>query len=158
MAGSNKQIPRKVGGSRAVGDFRYKLYRAAILQLNKALEQEFYIEATMICDSIINDRLEARIQYLYKDEPHQRVSSISTHNALEQLEDLRDIEPLIKIYEEVKNWVKKRNIVAHSFVKYQDVGTPLTSIQRFSQGKITAVEGKKLMRKLSNAVKRYNSY
>ena len=45
MAGSYTQIPRKVGGSRAVGDFRYKLYRAAILQLNKALEQEFYIEA-----------------------------------------------------------------------------------------------------------------
>jgi len=150
---------RLPGGDSGVGQLRQIVYKNGINQINKAMDAGFYIEAVMILDSIINDRLEARLLFLdsqYDKSP--LVSTFSTKNAVDQVCEKEEVEEFEIIYEEIKSWVNERNVVAHAFVKYTKTNINKTAIQRLNHAKETANSGKKLMRKISNAVQKYNQY
>lgn len=43
-----------------VGLERYKLYKSAFSRINKAIKEEYYLEAITLVESILADRLESR--------------------------------------------------------------------------------------------------
>lgn len=48
------------------GKVKYDIIRASMSQYNKAIESEFYFEATTLIESLICDRLESRLGELTK--------------------------------------------------------------------------------------------
>ncbi len=65
--------PKKVrakntGTASVVGQVRHHLYQNAFKRINDSIEAGFYIEAISIIESIITDRLEARISFITDNE------------------------------------------------------------------------------------------
>lgn len=65
MSEARKHPERLTGGKGTKASLqRQELYRLANEQLEAAYSNGFYIECVSICESIIADRLEARLQFL----------------------------------------------------------------------------------------------
>lgn len=160
MAEGKKQSQRLKGGKGTpVARQRYDLYKLANEQLKAAYEAKFYIECVSICESIIADRLEARLQFLRRDtEKPPYVASLGS--LLKQLEDTRaEVQmDLNEAYEAVREWSKARNATIHQFVKVTDRNHQSDGDDRIRQAKAAARDGIRLMRKVSALVRKHNSW
>jgi hypothetical protein len=159
MQQNGKRWRSKGGAGTAVAQARYQLYKAANEQLKSAYELGFYIECVSICETIIADRLEARIQFLAResDDPtHLRTAAQAARRLL-------DIEPaenadLRELYASVVAWSADRNAVVHQFVKVADGDGQVSAEERAAHAKRTAASGRKIMRASSRLIKKHNRY
>jgi hypothetical protein len=138
---------------------RSQLYGAASEQLKKAFEGGFYIECVAICESIITDRLEARLQFLSRDTtklapvlPIGHVLKAIKKSALEKEPDL------LAIYEKISMWGHDRNEVIHQFVKRTDIDKRLSGKDRTEFSKETAKTGIELKNQISSLVRKHNKW
>jgi hypothetical protein len=153
--------PKRLEGGQntTVAHQRYKLYRLAIEQLKSAYTGGFYIECVSICESIISDRIEARLQFLRRgtDKP----SHIDSLGRL--LKQVTDIEPedqveLRAAYASIREWGNARNETIHQFVKVTDQNHRADGKDRARQAKAAARSGMRLMRKVSALVRKHNRW
>ncbi len=151
---------RLVGGEgTSVARQRYDLYKLANEQLKRAYEAGFYIECVSICESIISDRIEARLQFLRRatDKP-SHIDSLG--RLLKQVEDIesQDQTELRAAYAAIRHWANARNETIHQFVKVTDQNHEATSKDRIQQGKMAAREGRVLMQLISKLIKKHNKW
>jgi hypothetical protein len=160
MAEGKKQSQRLKGGKgTAVARQRYDLYKLANEQLKAAYDAGFYIECVSICESIIADRIEARLQFLRRDtEKPPYVASLGS--LLKQVEDTRaeDKRDLIEAYDAIREWSKARNATIHQFVKVTDRNQQSNGDDRIRQARAAARNGIRLMRKVSALIRKYNKW
>lgn len=99
---------------------RYELYKLAHAQYKLAYANRFFLECVCICDSIIADRLEARLNCLdqHRAEPTHIAALGPLLNKLDHKE-MRDEVDLLGVYSDIRDWSQKRTKVAHQFVKEQ---------------------------------------
>jgi hypothetical protein len=98
------------------GSERYEIIKAAISRFNTAIEHSFFLEATVLIESLICDRLESRLGELTK----QPVIFSSLGQLLKQLNEIESDEVLISIMNKVLNqWAGMRNIVIHQAAKIE---------------------------------------
>jgi len=156
-----RTTPERLEGGREtpVARQRYELYKLANEQLKAAYEAGFFIECVSICESIIADRLEARIQYLQRgtDKPSNLDALGRLLKQLDALEDGSQME-LTAAYQSIREWTKARNETIHQFVKVTSQNEHLDGTQRLKQSKLTAQQGVVLMRKISSLVRKYNDW
>lgn len=161
MVGEGKKQSQRLRGGKgtAVAQQRYDLYKLANEQLKAAYKAGFYIECVSICESIIADRMEARLQFLRRDtEKPPYVASLGS--LLKQVEDTRaEVQSdLIEAYEAIREWSKARNATIHQFVKVTDRNQQLNGDGRIQQAKTAARDGIRLMRKISALVRKHNKW
>lgn len=156
-----RQQPKRLEGGKGTNTSlqRRELYRLANEQLNAAYNNGFYIECVSICESIIADRLEARLQFLRRktDQP-TRISEVG-----KLLNQLGHIEPsesldLLVTYEQIRAWSSSRNEVIHQFVKITENNFRLTPKARERRSAKAARDGRVLMRKIASLVRKHNKY
>ena len=147
------------GMDTTVARLRYELYRSANEQFKAAFEAGFYIECVSICESIISDRIEARLQFLRRgtDKP----SHIDSLGRL--LKQVTDIEPedqveLRAAYASIREWGNARNETIHQFVKVTEQNQDLDGNGRVRNAKTAARDGIRLMKMISALVRKHNKW
>lgn len=146
----------KIPGS-DVGKIRQNHYVQGFRQIDKAIKSEFYIECIAICESIIADRLEARLACIHQHDP-------STHyfdtigNLIRNLElDETSDDPQIgSTYEKIRAWSKKRNTAVHQVVNLGKIKSNEAWDSRYRRLRTTAIEGRSLAREIDNKVRTLN--
>ncbi len=133
-------------------------YREAWARVKAATENEFFIEAAAIIESIISDRLQS---YLVRQHDFPARMKTGWHYTLHKLIE-KTIECASAIGDEngkcilqrIDEWRRQRNEVIHSLVQ-SDPGEPTISVESFlNKAKHCCVEGSELARLISEWCKR----
>jgi hypothetical protein len=138
---------------------RYELYKLAHEQYKRAYANGFFLECVCICDSIIADRLEARLQFLDKDrnEP-THVAALGPLLRDLKRKEMADELDLLAVYSDINDWSQDRNKVAHQFVKVTDGNESLSIKKRLAFARKTAREGMKLANRIKRLVQKKNKW
>lgn len=131
---------------------KYESYKYAFERLKEAIDQEFFLEAVVISESIISDRLISylvvRHQELKTSDklPNTRTSFgtlIQKWQQIDQKVSYKDWDDLIK---DVDKWRIDRNECAHALVK-SNPGSSTHSVEEFvNKSRNCALIGIKLAR------------
>jgi hypothetical protein len=148
------RAPNRKGND--VGMKRFDLYRNARSHLNKAFEAGYFIECIAICESIIADRLEARIAFIEHNDvgEHQFRTLRRCVSALRKIESLES--PVRGLLEDVKLWEDERNFAVHEIVKLRVDKQDDSWNHRMSRIEAAAQAGIDLSKRVSAAVKKVN--
>jgi hypothetical protein len=144
----------------SVGKQRQALYANAYTRIDEAIKQGFFLEAITIEESIITDRLEARVAWL--SEQTQR--EFRNLGPLVQIlqgkgknKKIQESDPkMLGLLPKIDEWREQRNEALHELVKFPEDVEEKCWEDFYSKTKKVAKEGKKLSRKVSNCVKRLN--
>jgi DNA-binding FrmR family transcriptional regulator len=130
---------RAVAGTEGqVGRLRNELYRSAIDRANDATTKGYYLEAIMLVESLIGDRLESYLN-------HYNGLDDNSFKPLERLiKRMKEVEKDFRlsdvVLEELAAWKGARNRAAHEMVKIE-AGASLTWQQRNQMAQKAAEEG-----------------
>ena len=158
----SKNLPQNLQGN----IFKYLSYREAWARIKQAQEQNFFLEAVTLEESIITDRL---ICYLVVTGALKRARELHQYPSFGQLIKTWSLLHGAPISIQVKStefknlqssvdsWRQGRNKVVHGMVKSHP-GTATDDIVNFlEEAKATAREGEILARAVSSWVKKSNS-
>lgn len=135
---------------------RRGLYRHAISRINNAIEQRYPLEAIALLESMIADRLEARLACLHQQSPEKR--NLSTLGNLTQElsgDALKESKEAQDLYQKVKEWAHGRNEALHEMVKLAECSEKDWE-EKVGEAQATAEKGLTLFRKLDALVRRLN--
>jgi hypothetical protein len=121
-------------------------YSFAFKRINHAIEEEFYLEAITLCESIISDRLLSYVNF-HRAKPLAEKEGLGkltrelsrlTHGSVQW----KDSDLIVRLDE----WRDKRNLLVHGAAKSLP-GTPTMPVDEFQFiAKETAKKGKSLAR------------
>lgn len=134
---------RMIANSPEKGEFRRQIYKDAIERYNKAIKDEYYLEATTLMESLIADRLESRALFLGKRASFQTLGRLC--DMLKSDSVLSDIIP------DIRSWAKSRNADLHTLAKIED-GNNQSFQEKYNETKTTAMEGIRLFRKIDKTL------
>ena len=131
-------------------------YKFAFSQMKSAIEQEFYLEAVTLAESVISDRLLSQVSYFAGDKVKLRTTFSDLLKRWKTLDDDRawgfeEGETGIRhewpdLHEAINDWRKKRNKVVHSACK-SIPDTATIEVGDFKAGaRVAAEEGHLLAR------------
>ena len=116
--------------------------RAAVSRYNTAMEHNFYLEATVLIESLIANRLESRLAELTSDE----VEINTLGNLIKKINNSKletDNELTSIMNTKIASWCNKRNIAIHRAAKL--VKDEKKEFAQFLEtAKDTATEGRKI--------------
>ena len=140
-----------------VAQTRHDLYSRCITRVKEAIECGFYVEAVAIIESMIADRLEARVAFKYNQQKEKRRYSTAGSLAKNLMDSNDDPKQANRIYQEVIRWSYIRNHAVHQLAKLEESEEPNWD-RRYQEAKDAAEEGIKLFRELDKCVGRLNRY
>ena len=127
---------------------KYSSYAYAFKRINQALENEYYLEAITICESIITDRLLSYGEYITEKYIGDKATLGNVITKIKKNKKFVINEEAENLLEEVDAWRNKRNSAVHSVAKSKP-GTATQSVEEFlDEAKLCAQIGKKLARKV----------
>ena len=135
-----------------VGRARQELYRGTYKRLKEAIEAGFWIEAIALCESIISDRLQARISHLkgHSEDARRNKMLGGLVRQIKTQEKQIGFEKLHAIYDDIAKWKDDRNEAVHRAVKL-NVGETFRKWDEFYDAlEQTAREGADICRRLTN--------
>ena len=135
---------------------RRELYGNAISRINNAIEHRYPLEAIALIESMLADRLEARLAHLHHQSPAKR--NLSTLGKLtDELSNKasKEGDEAKYIYEEVKTWANRRNEALHEMVKLAE-GSEKDWKEKVGEAQATAEAGLPLFRQLDALVSKLN--
>ncbi|QOJ27640.1 MAG: hypothetical protein HRU80_01665 [Ignavibacteriales bacterium] len=147
-----KERAKNTGPKSEVGQARKELYANAHFRIKESIEKGFYLEAIALCESIICDRLEARIAWI---SPQKKTIFNNIGNNLDFLEPREPDTLLNDTYLEIRKWAKDRNKTLHEMVKLELINYEDWN-KKYDEAKKTAIQGLRIAKKISNHVKRVN--
>lgn len=151
------KLPRAINlPGNDIGKKRQQLYKDAYLRISQAIESGYFLEAITICESIIADRLEARLAWVHQQNVDKR--RFSTVGKLTQElcgAKLNESVDAIEIYRSVGVWADKRNKAMHQMVKLPEAGHE-TWEEKYLVSEKAAKEGLKLSKQVSQLVRKLN--
>ena len=113
------------GGNSDEGRHRKHLYQRCIAQYNEALDQEYYIEAVAIIESLLSDRLESRLAAKHEQiEIKRRFSTVGKLATELKGKKANERSDAREIYAEINQWASQRNKVIHQLVKLEEGEVP----------------------------------
>jgi hypothetical protein len=136
----------------------------AYKRINHAIDQEFYLEAVTLCESIISDRLYSFIKYKKSIQNNNKILQNKNSRHIKQLGSLKSLidnakklnsleittKDGIDFFDALDQWRSVRNKCIHSVAK-SEPGEPTISVEDFKKiAKSTALDGKYLARLVCN--------
>jgi hypothetical protein len=158
---SNHQKPRRAineGPKSSVGQARYHLYGKTLNRIKDAMEVGYYLEAVTLVESLIADRLEARLALCHdQDESKRKFSTLG--KLAEELSGKRLAEPasIKPYYEDVIEWADRRNKALHELAKLPE-NSEKDWDEEYKGVKDTAEEGLKIFRNIDQEIRNLNRY
>ncbi len=130
---------------------RNKLFTQAFARIAEAMGQGFYLEAIAIIESLISDRLEARLTNLlgenYSFKTLEKI--VIKSGTTETDEKLRNL-----IENDLNKWKNMRNRALHEMAKIEE-GIDISWEERMKALEPTAKDGLALLRKIDNRCKTF---
>ncbi|NUN10053.1 MAG: hypothetical protein HUU54_12850 [Ignavibacteriaceae bacterium] len=156
----SKQRAINTGPKSVVAVKRFEAYKSTWKRINESIEDGYFLESITLIESIISDRLEARIAIL-NNQNHRsflplgdNVSILLGKNKKSRLN--KETDPgLITLLNKVDDWKKKRNEALHEMVKVPD-SNALSWDDKYAESQSIAKEGIELARAVSNIIKKLN--
>lgn len=132
---------------------KYETIKYCLDRFKLAFENEFYLEAITLMESLIADRLESRLTELNK-----KAHTFETLGKLRgELLKKEKSKPIFLIIEsDLKVWTQLRNIAIHQAAKIEK-DNPKDLSEFTKQSLITAKKGKALFDKLNKEIKKIRS-
>lgn len=148
----------------SVGKDRYELYKKAYSRIKVSLERGYSLETIPLIDSILCDRMEARIAWI-ENHLDKSLKSFKTGSLRTIGGNIRRLKQIITSEDrtkgldvlllEIEKWDKVRGKAIHEMVKYYDKHK-LKWDERYYEVTKAAYDGINLSQKLSNIVKQLN--
>ncbi len=136
-----------------IAKIKYETIKYCLDRFKLAFENEFYLEAITLMESLIADRLESRLTELNK-KAHTFETLGKLRNDLLKKEKSKNLVSIIET--DLKEWTQLRNIAIHQAAKIEkDNPKDLTEFTK--QSLITAKKGKTLFDKLNKEIKKERS-
>jgi|GEM_PF-1330983 len=135
---------------------RRELYGNAIARITNAIEHRFPLEAIALLESMMADRLEARLACIHKQDPEKL--NFSTLGKLTQdlsSKALKESPEAIAIYKKANTWAHRRNAALHEMIKLAE-GSEEVWATKVNEAQETAETGLPLFRELDALVKKLN--
>lgn len=131
-----------------VGKARQSLYRDGFRWINHCLTQGFFIEAICLVESLIADRLEARLTFvLGKDFSFKALERLIRQIASDEPDEtLRGL-----VLDELRVWKDDRNHAAHEMLKLAEGEQPCWE-DRYRRNDAVARAGLALLRKIDGRI------
>lgn len=126
-------------------------YKEQFKRLDKAINNNFYLEAMFIAYAIIEDRAESILSYEGNEILSDRFVSINRKlNKIKKIAERKDSLPKRyftgPLIDEILEWKEKRNKLMHAL---------MNQVLTTEDLNVTAVEGKTLARALANKATNY---
>lgn len=129
---------------------REEIYKEVIKRYNKAIEDEYYLEAICLSESLICDRLESRLGELKQTDILFDVLG----PLCSKLISIETNANLKVIYKDINsNWRHRRNDAIHQAAKISIASVKVWQ-DFLDEAKATAEEGLILFRKLDNEIEK----
>lgn len=141
--------PGSTGKSSLVGQERRGIYAGVWRAMKHAAEQGCWLEVIALSESVIADRLEARIAHLAGQSEKSRKIRTASQSAsqLLALASLSDADR--QLLGAVRSWSKLRNSAVHELAKVVE-GTSITWNERVATTKAAGEQGISIARAISN--------
>ena len=148
--------PASTGRTSAEGRERYVIYRNVWEQVTHAQNSQCWLEVITLAESVIADRLEARIAHICGQDSTARKVSTASKGAqrLRSLEVAVD-ESVLATYRRVEIWSRGRNRALHELAKLLET-TSVDWPQRYQDTRQVANEGISLAKEVSRMIRRLN--
>jgi hypothetical protein len=139
-----------------IGQERYALYKSSFSWIAKSIDEGYYLEAISIVESLVADRLESYLPFLFdKDFSFKTlgelIQAIRSDKSGKTDEVLRSL-----VLNDLDEWRKDRNKAAHEMVKIED-GKKVSWEERVKINKTVAEIGLELVRKIDNRIRKLRS-
>ena len=156
MNGSSKFRAINTSPKGDVAQQRKQLYKDALVKIDAALKAGYFLEAIAICESILADRLEARLAWINGQKEDKRKYSTVGRLADElKGEKSCECDDAKKLYAKVKAWAEVRNEAIHQMVKLSETN-PETWENKYRAAETTAKDGLMLFRDIDRLVRKLN--
>lgn len=149
--------PASTGRTSAIGQERRNVYAGVWRAIKHAAEHGCWLEVIALSESVIADRLEARIAHLGAQTEGARKVRTASQSATQLLlaPSLSDAER--QLLENVRAWSRLRNAAVHGLAKVID-GSSTTWEERRRDTEKAAEAGIHLARTISSWVTRENKF
>ena len=157
MTEQKLRMPASTGKKSSVGQARKDIYKIVWRKINSAEQCECWLEVITLTESVIADRLEARLAHLANQSTDGR-KAMTAAQAAKQLRVSSDTDnqKALELYKAVGDWAKKRNAALHELAKLFESTTEDWQT-RYDAAKQIAKEGVTLAISVSELVKKLNS-
>ena len=140
----------------SVGSLRHDTYRRLISRINESHTQGFYLESITLCESIIADRLEHRLNYLAQNTNTGAFVSGQTDFSFKNLgylilEMKKFDSQAIALMDELDNWRIDRNKSVHEMAKIEENSAQTWEDKIIKAHKVSS-DGITLMKKIKNTI------
>jgi hypothetical protein len=138
------------------GQQRRAIYKAVWLQIARAKSSGCWLEVITLVESILADRLEARVAHINHQEAQSRKMCTAAQSAKVLLEHANgEDKDALDIYNHVVDWSNSRNSALHELAKSLEEESRIWS-DRYEEARLTAVNGERLAKRISALVKKLN--
>lgn len=146
------------GPTSPAGQARGNLYSRCLGRISAAVADGYVLEAITLLESLMADRLEARMASIHQQDPEKRKFS-TLGRLVQELTGRKsaESEEAKRIYREVEKWSDGRNKAIHEFAKLQE-GSTRTWETKYEEARQTAADGEKLFRDLNRIVTKLNRH
>ena len=144
------------GPKSAIGQERYKIYKGVWSALSHASKHACWIQVIALSESVIADRLEARLASLGGQSTASRKIRTASQSASVLLKGFSPAGEEEALLARVKSWSEDRNKAIHELAKVTD-GDAKSWNDRWSKAEAVAKEGEKLARDISKLVRTTNT-
>ncbi|MDD2919324.1 hypothetical protein [Rhodoferax sp.] len=135
---------------------RRRLYGNAITRINNAIEHRYPLESIALLESMMADRLEARLAWLHQQGVNKREFSTLGKLTQELCSALSNESDEAKsVYEAIKAWANRRNEALHQMAKLVE-DDPKDWKARLREAQATAEAGVPLFNKVTALVRKLN--
>lgn len=138
---------------------KWKSYKLAFVRINAAIEQEFYIEALALEESIITDRLDSALLGKGLKSEAQQNKLFSLGGVLKEVKkhpnEFKGLSEYMekngKKFSVLENWKDERNKFVHNVAHgFPEQAVPVLAEEYGARGKTAALLGKELVRIICN--------
>jgi len=142
-----KEIRATAETHNKVGMQRYRTYKASISRINTSIENGYYLEAITLCESLIADRLESRLNFLTGSDKYSFKTLGKLQEGIGKNETDKSLIDLVEFNKGTLDlWREKRNNALHAMAKMED-GDSREWEDKIAECKKIAEEGE-VLRKL----------
>ena len=112
---------RAVANTKEVGQLRYDTYRKSISRIKSSMEAGYYLEAITLCESIIADRLESRLNYLTNSDSFSFKTLGKLQEGIIKYDNVDELKRMM-VYQkgDLDIWRDSRNHALHAMAKIAD--------------------------------------
>ena len=146
--------------SNQVGKIRQDYYAGAMNRIKAAKENGLYIEQIALYESLLCDRLEARLQFLLSDNSGTlNFKTIASAIKNLKVHEKKQYQKLFVIYDEILTWNKSRHKPIHEAVKISTEENFEPFRERYAKFEIIANKAGEIYKNLTaeyNRIKRLN--